>query len=158
MANLWEIDALILTTCIDTETGEIIDENLLNELQLERDTKIENIAKWIKNLEADSKAYKEQKDIFAQKQKSAESKMDSLKRYLSAYLDGNQFEAKDKSIKCTFRKSESVNILSLDELRDEYKVEKIEVSADKKAIKEAIKNGLVVAGAELITSNNLQIK
>ena len=69
MANLWEIDAHIMQACIDTETGEVIDEELLNKLSLERDQKIENIAKWIKNLEADAEAYKQQKTVFAEKQK-----------------------------------------------------------------------------------------
>ena len=81
-----------------------------------------------------------------------------LKRYLAAYLDGNQFEAADKSIKCSFRKSESVNIINLDNLADKYKQTKVEVVPDKKAIKDAIKGGLEVFGAELVTNNNLQIK
>ena len=46
--TLYEIDNAILD-CIDLETGEIIDVDKLNELQLEKETKIENVALWIKD-------------------------------------------------------------------------------------------------------------
>lgn len=43
MASLYEIEQSILD-CIDTETGEIIDAEKLNELMLEKEVKIENVA------------------------------------------------------------------------------------------------------------------
>ena len=46
--TLYEIDNAILE-CIDLETGEIIDTDKLDALQLERETKIENVALWIKD-------------------------------------------------------------------------------------------------------------
>ena len=47
--KLYEIDEQILN-CIDAETGEIIDADMLNALQMERDAKIEGVALWIKDL------------------------------------------------------------------------------------------------------------
>ena len=44
--TIYEINEEILN-CIDLETGEIIDIDKLNELQLEKDAKIENVACWI---------------------------------------------------------------------------------------------------------------
>ena len=41
--KLYEIDQTIMD-CIDMESGEIINEELLNNLQMERDAKIENVA------------------------------------------------------------------------------------------------------------------
>lgn len=143
---------------VNTETGEVLDMDYLNSLQSDFNETTKYLLQECLNLEADIKAYKEQKDVFAKKQKTAENKRDSLKSYLSACLDGNPFEADDKSVKATFRRSESVNIINLDLLRDEYKTTKIEISADKTAIKKAFKDGLEVFGAELVTSNNIQIK
>jgi len=59
MANLFEINKAIQDTwnaCIDPETGEI-NEDLyakMEELQIERDEKIEGIACWAKNLVSDA--------------------------------------------------------------------------------------------------------
>ena len=49
MANLYQINEQILG-CVDMETGEIVDMDKLQELQLEFDQKVEGIACWIKNL------------------------------------------------------------------------------------------------------------
>ena len=43
--TIFEIDEAILE-CVDLETGEIIDAERLDALQMERDKKIENVALW----------------------------------------------------------------------------------------------------------------
>lgn len=58
----------------------------------------------------------------------------------------------------SLRNSESVEVLHLALLSDEYKKTKIEVSADKVAIKEAIKEGKNVYGATLKKNQSIQIK
>ena len=45
--NLFEIENEIMN-CWDQETGEILDSDRLDQLEMERDTKIENIALYIK--------------------------------------------------------------------------------------------------------------
>lgn len=45
--NLYEIDSKILE-CIDMETGELIDAEMLDKLSMERTEKIENVCLWIK--------------------------------------------------------------------------------------------------------------
>ena len=49
MANLYEINEEIKNT-IDLETGEIVDFEAFEKLQMERTEKLENIALWYKNL------------------------------------------------------------------------------------------------------------
>lgn len=152
--NLYEIDKELLA-CIDTETGEIIDEEKLASLEMERDKKVENICLWIKNLRADATAYKAEKDAFYQKQKSAENKAESLKRYLEGYLDGASFKTTRASV--SYRKSESVQI-------DEELVSvplhyiKTTTTYDKAELKKALKAGEKFDGVELVESNNIQIK
>ena len=76
--NLFEIKNEIMN-CWDQETGEIFDSKKMDQLEMERDTKIENIALYIKNLTADAEALKTEKQSFAERQKAAENKAESLK-------------------------------------------------------------------------------
>lgn len=57
--NLYEIEQSILD-CIDTETGEIIEPEELENMQMAKEQKVRNIACYIKNLQADAKAYEEE--------------------------------------------------------------------------------------------------
>lgn len=156
--NLYEIEKEIMS-CVDMETGEIIDCEKLDALTMERDQKIENIALWVKNLEADAKAYKEEKDSFAQKQKAAENKAKSLKEYLSRFLAGTSY--KSTKVNIGFRKSESVDVFSLESLIEYGNADYLkykEPEADKTAIKAALKSGANIPGCVLVESNNIQIK
>lgn len=56
----------------------------------------------------------------------------------------------------SFRKSESVLVDDVEVLPKEYVV--LKKSADKTAIKKALKDGVTVEGARIIANNNLQIK
>ena len=89
--TIYEIDQAIMR-CVDLETGEIIDTEKLDKLQMERDTKLENVACWIKDLKAEAEALKNEKQALAERQKVAENKMESLKKYLGYALDGNAFK------------------------------------------------------------------
>ena len=152
--NLYEIDNEIMS-CVDMETGEIIDAEKLDQLQMDRERKIENIALWIKNLISDAEALKAEKQAFADRQKAAENKAASLKKYLSDYLAGEKYKSAKVSV--SFRKSESVNILDMSKIPEQY-LKVAEPTADKTGIKNALKAGEVIAGAELIENQNIQIK
>lgn len=152
--TLFEIEQEILS-CIDTETGEIIDLERLNSLEIDRDRKIENIALWIKNLRADAEALKNQKQIFADRQKVAENKAESLKQYLKNYLSGQKFST--DRVEISFRKSTAVNITDPLQIPKEY-LKYSDPTIDKAAIKKAITQGSAVGGAEIVESQNIQIK
>lgn len=152
--NLYEIDSAILD-CVDAETGEIFDMDKFDELSLTRDAKVENICLWIKNLKAEAEALKAEKDAFAARQKAAENKMESLKRYISGYLEGTSFES--AKVKVSFRKSESLEILEDAVIPDEYLKFK-EPEVNKTDLKKAIKEGLQLPGVSIVTNNNIQIK
>lgn len=152
--KLYEIDQAIMD-CIDMETGEIVNEELLNDLQMERDAKIENVALWIKELKAEAEALKAEKLAFAERQKVAENKMESLKKWLAYALNGEKFKTVRTSV--TFRTSEKVEIADIFKLDENYLRYK-EPEADKDAIKKAIKDGQQVAGATLVQSTSVIIK
>jgi len=61
-------------------------------------------------------------------------------------------------LKLSFRKSEAVEITDGESIPAEYYDEKIVTTLSKTRIKEAIKAGEIVTGAELVVKQNLQIK
>lgn len=154
MASLYEINHEIMS-CVDMETGEVIDPERLEALLIDKETKLENIACWIKNLEADALAFKAEKDAFAERQKAAETKIESLKKYLSDALQGEKFSTAKCAV--SFRKSEQVEV---DEklLPKKFLTKTVTFKPDKTAIKALLKNGTAVKGAKLIEKLNPQIK
>ena len=153
--NLFQIDEEIMNCCIDTETGEVVNAEYLEQLQMDRDIKIENIACWIKNLQADAEALKAQKQAFADRQKATENKAESLKKYLSEYLGGQKFSTDKVAI--SFRKTSAVNVIDMTKIPEEFLKYK-DPEPDKTAIKNAIKAGAVVAGAEVVEGQSISIK
>lgn len=155
MASLYQIDQAILE-CLDAETGEIIDAEKLNALFMEKNQKIENVALWIKNLQADALAYKAEKDAFAARQKAAENKVESLKAWLAEALQGEKFSSTRCAV--SWKPSEAVKCTDESIIPKKYLVKTITFRPDKAAIKNAIKSGLKVKGAELVNNLNPQIK
>lgn len=153
--NLYEIDKAILA-CIDPETGELLDEAALADLQMERTEKIKNVALWVKNLNASVTALKAERDAFDERMKSAQKKADGLKKYLADALQGQKFSTDECAV--SFRKSTAVNVLDEAAIPAAYMTEKITCIPDKTAIKAAIKGGEVVPGVALVENLSVQIK
>lgn len=156
MAKLYELTEALndFELEIDEETGEVLNVDDLDQLQLERDEKVENVALFIKNLLADAEAYKREKESFAKKQQVAMRKAESLKEYLAHNLDGEKF--KSDRVTITYRRSESVEVTDLLALPPDLYY--TEFKPDKAAIKKAIKCGEVLEGAELVEKTSIQIK
>ena len=158
--TIYEIGNEIMN-CVDMETGEVIDTEKLNELQMERDAKIENVACWIKELKAEAEAIKNEKQALAERQRVAENKAESLKNWLAYALNGEKFKTSKCSI--SYRNSESVEVTEegLEALMREHEdlLTYKTPEPNKKAIKDAIKNdGLTVAGVQLVQKTSTIIK
>jgi len=157
--TLYEFDKAICD-CIDLETGEI-DEAKLNQLELERDTKIENILLWQKELIAEADAIKQEESILHERRKAKEHKAEVLKQYVQNYLGGAKFET--PKVKVSYRKCDSVQ-LSEDFVEwaethghDNLLVYRCEPS--KAFVKQAICDGVVLDGkAELVTTNKMYVR
>lgn len=152
--KLYEIDKAI-ERLVNSETGEIIDFEMFENLQMSKEQKIENIALWIKNLLSDADELKKEKDAFAEREKSAKNKAESLKRYLSSILCGQAFKTVKANI--TFRKSESVSVTDIYAVPDKWYKEVIP-DVDAMRAKKAIKAGEVIPGIEIVEKQNIQIK
>lgn len=105
--KLYEIDQKIMEL-VDKETGELLDYEAFEQLQMEREGKIENMACWYKELAATAKAIREEEVALAERRRVIENKADNLKEYLGRILNGEKFQ----SAKCAigFRKSASVSV------------------------------------------------
>lgn len=165
--NLYQIDKeieSIYENAVDFETGEISADVIerLDDLQMERERKIENVALWHKNVLAESKAIADEIKSLQDRKKALDSKADWQKQYLLHALSGERFETPKVAI--SYRKSESVEIKDENAFIDCFKENeslvstKIEYKPNKAEIKKFVKGGGFIPGVELIVRQNLQIK
>lgn len=156
--TLFEIDKAIadFEWEIDEETGEVLNPHGLDELQMARDEKCENIALLIKNKTAEKNAVEEQERVFANRKKTLGNEIDRLKDYLAYALGGEKFSTPRVAI--SYRKSESVKIADDYAVPDEWCELSVIKKPNKKLIKDALKRGEYVSGAELVTKSSVQIK
>jgi hypothetical protein len=161
MSNLYEItrEAQELAFLLETEelTPELEAMLVINQDQLQ--AKAGNYAKVIANIQSDSDAIDQEiKRLKAMK----ESKDRAVTRLKDALREAMLVSAIDKIesplFKLSLRRSESVEVDIVEALPSEFINIKNVVTADKVAIKEAIKRGENVIGARLIENFNLQIK
>lgn len=161
--NLYEIDANIQKVIEDgfvvDEDGVItFDESNLEELQEALDTKLENIALYIKDLEAEGKAFKDEEDALKKRRETREKKAEKLKAYLLGYLEKREKEKFETTrVVAKVTKGEAVEV-DMDKLPEQYMTIKTELKPDKKALKEALKGGAEIEGAKLVQSRNINIK
>ena len=156
--TLYDIDKAIMDFEfeIDEETGEILNADELDNLHMEREQKIENIALYVKNLEAEKAAVKGEKDNMALREKRLGKKIDSLKNYLGYALKGERFNT--PRVVVSYRKSESINIPDDALVEDKYCNISVIRRPDKTVIKDAIRKGEDVHGAELVVKTNVLVK
>ena len=107
MATLYEIESAIMD-CVDAETGEIINEEQLTALLMERNAKLEGVALWIKNLDSDVAAIRAEREALEKRQKVAENKAASLRRWLAEALNGQKFSTARVAV--SYRKSVSTEV------------------------------------------------
>lgn len=153
--TLYEINEAILG-CIDMETGEIIDIEKLNALQMERREKIESVALWIKELDAEADAIKNEEDKLKRRREVLQNKEKSLKHWLSGALNGQKFETSKCAL--SFRKSIAVDVNEEVFFASGSKLISYKPMYCKADIKDILKSGCDVPGCVLVENINLQIK
>lgn len=160
--NLYEIDRA-LEELVDTETGEIVDFEQFEALQMEREKKIDNVALWVKNLDAEQAALDAEAKKMTERRDAARRKRDRLKEYLARALDGEKRSTPQYAV--SYRNSEACELydepaaimwLVAHGYDDGYVVVKESVS--KSAVKELLKKGEEVSGAVLVKRQSMSIK
>lgn len=156
--NLYELSQNYLAVQdMDLEPETLKD--TLDSIEEAFEDKAENIAKWIRNLEADKKAFEEEEKRFKEKKQAADNRIKSLKLYLE---DNMRLTGKTK-FKAGFFSFAIQNNPPSVEVFDEALIPKqflIEqpVKIDRAGIKEFLKAGEEVPGAELKHSSGLRIR
>ena len=160
--NIYEIDTAILDL-IDPETGEVMDYESFEALQMEREQKIDNMALWIKDLDAEQAALDTEAKKLAERRDAARRKRDRLKEYLARVLDGEKRSTPQYAV--SYRNSEACELydegaaimwLVAHGYDDGYVIVKESVS--KTAVKELLKRGEEVSGAVLVKRQSMSIK
>lgn len=161
MEPLYVIDSAIekaFNDAVDPETGEIIDESKLEEidaLNMKRDAKIEGVGLYYKDIKAEAEMVKAEADNLAKRYKALENKAEGIKTYLSKAVNGEKFKTPKLSI--SFRKSTSTHVIDQELIPMEYLDFKDPVPK-KTEIKKAIQSGKEVPGAELVENVSTIIK
>lgn len=151
--TLYEINSNILNL-ID-ENGEITDLEKFENLQLDKEEKIDNCIKFYKNLSSDIEQLKQEEDKLAKRRKVKENTAKYLKEMLSNELAGQKLET--PQYKIIWRKSSKLIVDDIEKISSQYLIAQAP-KVDTQAIKQDIKNGLEVDGVHMEESNNIQIK
>lgn len=165
MASLYEIDNNIkafidnLFDSVD-ENGEVdIDMDILEDLKEQRQTKLENIALYIKNLASEASAIKEEENSLSERRKRLERKCERLKGILvRSMVENGEKELSSARYCAKIRDSKATEIYDDKILPPKYIIGKTTYSFDKMAIKKDIEAGNEVAGARIIVNHNLKIE
>lgn len=144
---------------VDEETGEVKPGTveLLNQLQVARDEKIENCGIYLKNLMAEAAAIKAEEKNLETRRKRKEDSIANLKKYLTEQLGGENW-VKSAKVSLTFRTSSPVEIDDETKIPARFMKTKTEIAPDKTAIAKAIKAGEKIPGAHIEEKKNIQIK
>lgn len=165
MANLYELTAEFKQAeyyfnNAKTEDEMLEAERYLIEAEVGLTEKAENIAKWIKNLEAERDVFKKESDRLASKAKSLGNKSDSLKRYLQ---DSLEVAGVDKVKGELFTVSVQNNPISLDlitteHIPDEFKRVPEPVVNKRELLKYIKDTGEVFEGVEIKQTRSIRIR
>lgn len=141
------------------EDGEITNLDVIEQAEGEFKDKAEAVACYIKSLEADAKALKEEIENLTARMNTKKNRAEKLRDYLAFCMEATNAERIETS-KCNlfFRKSSRVIIDDESTLDEKYVVTKTTTSIAKSMIKDDIMAGMEVAGAHVEVAKNLQIK
>jgi len=157
MATLYELTGQFL----DIYNLELDEETKLDTLdsidwQTDYENKGENYVKVIKNTESDVEARKNEIKRLTELNRADKRKIERMEENLKESMALTGHEQVDTTLfKVSFRKSEAVEVDDL-LLPEAYKV--ATYKPDKKRLKEDLKNGLEILGAELVERKNLSIR
>lgn len=133
-------------------------QDTLESIEEEIHDKAENIAKLIKNINADVDALKSEEKRLADRRKSLENKVTHLKEYLQNQLEVAGLDKVKRPTLTVSIQNNPPSVKVIDEkLLSDYMIP-VEPKLDKKAILTALKEGMEVSGAELVQGRSVRIR
>lgn len=142
---------------VDPETGEILSADALHAVEAQAAEKIEATALYLRELDAEAKAAKEEADRILSRVKSMQKRSDYLKAVL---LDAIHATGKVKTARVTvsIRTTKAVQINQEQAIPEAFTTKKITISPNKVLIKETISAGGCVPGCELVERESVSIR
>ena len=121
--------------------------------------KMEAYAACIANYKAEAEACKAESKRLKERAERADKHADRLKEYMKMFMEctGREKVAAG-NWKLSLRESVAVEVSDMEILPEGYIREKVTREPDKAALKDAMKGGAAIPGAELVTRTSLQIK
>lgn len=161
--NLYELTQEFATAMqaitVDPETGEVSGFEAVDGLDAAFEDKAEAYAVTIKNLDAEVKALKNERDNLKAREDATKKRMEYMKQHLAdSMLAVGKYKISTSKAALSFRKSMQVNITSDVMVPDDLCKVIIDRKPDKTAIGKLLKAGETVPGAELVENMNLQVK
>lgn len=155
MRSLYEIEDDILA-CVDQETGEIVDVDKLNALEMERNAKIEGVILWRKDLLAEADAVEAEYKSLYDRVSKLRKKAEQLKAWTNYALQGEKFKTARCSV--SYRKSTSIVIDDITKIPKSYLKDIREDWISKSTIMDALEHGIEVEGAHQEEKQSIIIK
>lgn len=160
-AEFFTIQELIENEEINEETGEVIDnsetiQQLLSEIEGERDNKADNIAYMIKEANDTELALKAEVDRLNERKKMFVRQQEKLKHLLDFLLGGEKL--KTEKFTYSYRTSQSVKVTDESLIPAEFLNVKETVTPDKKKLKEALADFRNIPGAEIEVKKSLGVR
>lgn len=141
----------------DPETGEILNADELHAVEAEAADKIEATALYLRELDAEAKAAKEEADRMLARVKSLQKRSDYLKAMLLEALHATG-KVKTARVSVSIRTTKAVEIAEGADLPEAYTTVKTTVSPNKVAIKQALLDGVEVPGCSLEARESVSIR
>ena len=158
--SVYELDAAV-AALIDPDTGEILDYEAFESLQLERENKIETVIRWYKNELSESKAIKAEREVLTAREKAANNRAERLKNHLVLLTAGQAFRCAVGAISYRASKAaetdEGFITWALTNNRKDLLSYK-DPQPNKTAIKAALAAGEQIEHAAVVERQNIQIK
>lgn len=162
--SLYNITNSFITLFEKAEQGELTKEEIEEQgkdLAISLKNKSTSIIGYIRNLDLTSEAIKNEIDRLTTMKKAIDNKNIKFKEYVKQNMEELELQKIDTELGTLSiaKNPASVEIYDESMIADEYKKEKVTVTIDKTAIKNAIKEGKEVEGARLVEDKtSLRIK
>lgn len=159
--KLYEISDALRTALehieVDEETGEVLSADELHAVEAAANDKIEATALYLRELDAEAKAAKDEADRMIARVKSMQKRSDYLKSML---LDALHATGKVKTARVTvsIRTTQAVEVSEGADLPEAFQTVKTTVSPNKVAIKQALLDGIEVPGCHLEARESVSIR
>ena len=149
--------AQLLEMAEEMESDALVD--TLQSLEDEIEYKAENIAKFIRNLEADAKIIREEEQRLAERRRAIEAKIERLKSYLQEQLETAGIEkVKRPTITVAIQANPpSVDVIDEKAIPNDFLIPQAP-KVDKRSILERLKKGESVPGVTLKQTKGVRIR